>query len=302
LVSPELGIVFICVIIIVTLFPVLHLQETGVIPTPKNYWLNFESNITFLNGDLSMAIGNNGLDLAKKLNIHGIKNNTIILSSFLGTQTGKIIEYLNFNGQPYTPLIVNRYNVSSVEVSAQNIYSGKYNGWLYLIDGSSYTIPITLSTAPKIFQAFILVVIGVLLSIAFWELFFYANLGSNQRRLNILNQWIDRRQELRNQLSPQLVGADADLQIELLNQKYKQEQWKRTERIDRIKNRYREPSSRVRILSFDVASVIFGIVTALVGLSSNSYVIGLVEISPIDLVTLIGIGLGIGSLKGLVDN
>jgi hypothetical protein len=107
---------------------------------------------------------------------------------------------------------------------------------------------------------------------------------------------------LRNQLSPQLLGPGADLQIELLNQKYKQERRKRTERIDRIKKRYTEPSSRVRILSFDVATVIFGIVTALVGLSSNSYVIGLVEITPIDWVTLIGIGLGIGSLKGLVDN
>jgi hypothetical protein len=249
-----------------------------------------------------MAIGNNGLDSPKKLNIHGIKNNTIILSSLLGTQTGKIIEYLNFDGRPVTPLIVNKYNMSSVEISAQDISSGKYNGWLYLTDGSSYTIPVTLSTAPKIIQAFILVVIGVLLSIAFWEIFFYANLGSNQIRLNRLNQWIDNRQQLRNQLSPQLLGPGADLQIELLNQKYKQERRKRTERIDRIKKRYTEPSSRVRILSFDVATVIFGIVTALVGLSSNSYVIGLVEITPIDWVTLIGIGLGIGSLKGLVDN
>lgn len=152
-------------------------------------------------------------------------------------------------------------------------------------------------------EAFLLVVIGVSLSVAFWEIFFYVNLGSNQRRLDKLGRWIGQGEIIRNQLSPEKQNAaDVNQFIEFKNLEYKQEQWKRLERIDHINNRYKEPSSKVKILTFDVASVIFGILTALVGLSSNGYVIGLVEISPIDVVMLIGIGLGIGSLKGIVDH
>lgn len=292
-----------CVIIILGLFTVYHLLERDIIPTPKDYWINFENNGTYVDEDLSMAIGNNGLESAKKLNIHGIENGATILSSLLGSQSGKMIEHLNFGGLPEATLVVASNGLSSVEVSAQNILSGKYYGWLYLTGATPYTIPITLSTAPKVVEAFLLVVIGVSLSVAFWEIFFYVNLGSNQRRLDKLGRWIGQGEIIRNQLSPEKQNAaDVNQFIEFKNLEYKQEQWKRLERIDHINNRYKEPSSKVKILTFDVASVIFGILTALVGLSSNGYVIGLVEISPIDVVMLIGIGLGIGSLKGIVDH
>lgn len=75
---------------------------------------------------------------------------------------------------------------------------------------------------------------------------------------------------------------------------------RKMERVRKVESRYTE--NAIKIGTFDIASVIFGIITGLVGLMSNTYVTSLIEISWIDAITLIGIGLGIGSLKGVVDN
>jgi hypothetical protein len=67
----------------------------------------------------------------------------------------------------------------------------------------------------------------------------------------------------------------------------------------KISNRYllRGPT----IVSAEIATVIFGIIIGLIGLASNSYVTNIIEFNEINITILIGIGLGIGSLKGLVD-
>jgi hypothetical protein len=67
----------------------------------------------------------------------------------------------------------------------------------------------------------------------------------------------------------------------------------------KIENRYLENAAK--IFTADVATIGFGILTAIVGLFSNNYVISLVDINYLNGLTLLGLGLAIGSLKGFVD-
>ena len=67
----------------------------------------------------------------------------------------------------------------------------------------------------------------------------------------------------------------------------------------RIESRYLDNAAK--IFTADVATVGFGILVGIVGLFNNNYVINLVDITALNALTLIGIGLAIGSLKALVD-
>jgi hypothetical protein len=63
---------------------------------PK-YSLNFDNTVTYANGDLSIVVAGNGLDTPKKVYIHGVESQTIIFTSLLSTETGKVIDFLAFN-------------------------------------------------------------------------------------------------------------------------------------------------------------------------------------------------------------
>jgi len=212
-----------------------------------------------------------------------------MFSSPLSTQTGKVIDFLVFkdNKNQKVSLNMSGDNNTSIGVSVENLNSGHYYGWLYLTNGSSLTIPISISTEPKVIQAMILVVIGVLLSIIFWEIFFYFN-----KRFHICT----RKKILRN------IGLNDNYDALTIAQKNQDEQVKKkTARIEKVRKRYVEENA-IKIASFEVASVVFGIVAGLVGALTDSYVTSSIEITPLIAATLIGTGLGIGSLKGLVDN
>jgi hypothetical protein len=165
---------------------------------------------------------------------------------------------------------------------------------LYLTNGSTFTIPIIVSTEPKVIHAVILVVIGVLLSIIFWEIFVYINKKFNLATANRLKTMdvpaLRTRTGFVNLNDSQIMAKQAQIVQ------------RKMERVRKVESRYRYTENAIKIVTFDVASVTFGIITGLVGLMSNTYVTSLIEISWIDAITLIGIGLGIGSLKGIVDN
>jgi hypothetical protein len=293
--SGEQLVSFICSVtlgILIALYSAIE-YDLWIFSSNPKYSLIFENDGTYANGDLSMAVAGNGLDTSKKVFIHGVENQTIIFTSLLSTETGKVIDFLAFNiDQKKVTLNVDEDNIASVDVSVPNLQSGKYYGWLYLTNGSTFTIPIIVFTEPKVIQAVILVVIGVLLSIIFWEIFFYIDNKFNQitgyRLQNMPVANLRSRAGFRN-LSDNQITAKQGAIVQ-----------RKLERVRKIHSRYTE--NAVKIGTFDVAAVIFGIITGLVGLMSNTYVTSLIEISMIDVITLIGIGLGIGSLKGIVDN
>jgi hypothetical protein len=279
------------IIILILLYAAIEYDWEMFSSEPK-YSLNFNNTVTYANGDLSIVVGGNRLDTSKNVYIHGVENQTIIFTSLLSTETGKEIDSLTFNNnQKRVRLIVNEDNVTSVDVSVPNLQSGKYYGWLYLTNGSTFTIPIIVSTEPKVIQAVILVVIGVLLSIIFWEIFFYIYKKFNQQTADRLKtmapQALSTRAGFRNLNNDQIMAK----QSEIVQRK--------EERVREVKSRYTE--NAIIIGTLDVALVTFGIITGLVGLMSNTYVTSLIEISWIDAITLIGIGLGIGSWKGIVE-
>jgi hypothetical protein len=281
----------ICIVSIFVLAVLYLVVDYGwIIPQSHKYSVNFENNQTHSDGDLSIVVGKNGLESPKLLNLHGLGNKTMILSSILSTETGKVIDSLKFQGKYKVPLNLSIDNLTSVEVSVPNPESGKYYGWLYLTNGSTFTIPIILSTEPKVIQTVILVVIGVLLSVIFWEIFFISNKKFNQTTANTLRNATATDLESR---FPNLVAAARTTKRDKMVER-------KDNRVTKVDSRYTE--NTIKIASFDVASVVFGIVTGLVGVMSNSYVTTSIEITPAIAATLIGTGLGIGSLKGLVDN
>jgi hypothetical protein len=246
---------------------------------PLGYSLNFENDQTYSNDKLSMVIENNGKPDDKKLTIHGITTGTNILSSPLATQTGKKIDQLTFS-PGLVPVGTN--GLGSVTISVTNPSSGKFLGWIYLTGSNEFTIPISLSTEPKIIQAMFLIVIGVLVAIILWELFFIAD---REHSNGLVKSWSN---ELPNAATARQNELNAEIQ-------------KKNDRIKHINNRYSDPNSKTKILTFDLAAITFGIIAGLVGLLNNNYVYGLSEITMVDVGILLGIGLGIGSTKGLVD-
>jgi hypothetical protein len=291
--APQL-VSFICIITIIILVIVYAVVDDWfdwMISFKQKYSLNFKNNLTHNDGDLSMVVTKNGLDSSKIVFIHGAKNKTIMFSSPLSTQMGKTINFLVLDhGRDKVSLNMTEDNVTSVEASVENIKSGNYYGWLYFTNGSKFTIPIVVSTEPKVIQAMILVVIGVLLSIIFWEGFFYFNRKFNESTRNTRSKAVLNTMNNYSQLTAeQVIDVNADIAIN-----------RKSRRVTKLKKRYAE--NGIKIASSQVALVIFGMVTGLVGSMSNSYVTTSIEITSQVALTLIGIGLGIGSLKGLVDN
>jgi hypothetical protein len=74
---------------------------------------------------------------------------------------------------------------------------------------------------------------------------------------------------------------------------------KKERKAKNTEKRYDEDMAK--IFTVDGASIGFGILTELIGVFNNSSEINLVQISTMDVIILIGIGLGIGSLKGFID-
>lgn len=147
-----------------------------------------------------------------------------------------------------------------------------------------------MSTEPKVIQAIFLVVIGVLLSIIFWEIFFILNHRQTKNTMAALHNANAARL---NSLFPNISALQqATKRNEIVA--------KKQNRIWKIESRYTVNAPKV--ISFEVAEVIFGIIIAMIGTLSNSYVSSSIEITAEIAVILIGIGLGIGSIKGLVDN
>jgi hypothetical protein len=283
------------VLILILYFGIYQSLENRVIGNPKlDYSLNFDKNSTYSEGNLSIVIGNNGHSSSKILNIYGQSPEKIsIFSSILATQTGKVINNLTFDGNSiYTLNGLAKSPTRINNVGVDNIQSGLYYGFLYLADGNLVTIPITVSTEGKVAQVITLVVIGVLTSILFWEIFFIFNPIVSKKTLAGLDNKIT---DLRNKAKNNLITAQETTRLN----KYIEKADNRRVRIMDINNRYLTRAAK--ILTIDVASVGFGILTGIIGIFSTS-VVSLVEINEVDAFILFGIGLGIGSLKGFVDN
>jgi hypothetical protein len=246
--------------------------------------LTLDSNNTYTNENLTLVVGNNGDNSPKLLNIYGLKRDSslTIFSSFLSSTYGSTIGNLSFGDKDSIIVdIDSEYPIIVEDIKVKNLTSGKYNGFLYLKGEELFNIPVTISTTPKVTQAIILVVIGVLIAIVLWELYFLSNHRDNNNKVKAQNI-------LANNAASAFARSSHELKMEMYQK-----------RAESIENRYLFNSTR--IISVEMATVAFGILTGLLGIASNSFVTTLIEINELDFAILIGMGMGIGSLKGIVE-
>lgn len=288
----ELIVSGICVfILIVLVFVYFYIENTYYKPdVQKEYSVSLEGNETASNGNVTLVIGNNSEASDKSLSVYGLTDKeSRIFSSMFATGTGKIIQRddilfagnstFNIGNASLMPII------TSISVKDGKIDPGNYHGWMYVGSGIATAFPVSISTEPKVVQAIIIIIIGILASISFWEIAFYIDRSRNQGMVMHDTTNIKRLSSL----------ADNDLVT------------KRNEIKEKAMSRFIVLSKRYSanahiVFSLDAASIGFGIATGLLGLLSTGYVTSITDISILSALTLLGYGLAIGSLKQLVES
>jgi len=145
---------------------------------------------------------------------------------------------------------------------------GLYEGTLFITAGANVaSIPITLDVKPNLAQPMILVVDGIVISIAFWKLITYVDA-----------------------MYPEVITKVRDGGREI-----------RDERYQAVRTHLKEcVTGRPIVLKnaiLDAGTIFFGIALGIIGLPNGEYINNLHSIELFEVLTLIGIGLGIGSLK-----
>jgi type II secretory pathway pseudopilin PulG len=304
----RLGVFIACLIgsVILALF-YLAFDSLLFSPNALNiYSVKAAGNMTYQKDNLTLVIGTSRENTTRPLSIFGINNesNWKIFSTLLSGESNRDVSPSNilFNGYSELP-----FRITSVpqiiHISTQELQIGKYHGWLYITGSDNFVIPITLASDPKIVQAVTIVIIGILLSIAFWEVYFFFDSKVKRKNANIIRQeanMIDANylQGVNIAAIPAPYNQDF-LDTQTLVQDLRNLANMKDSSAQKIENRYLENAAK--IFTADVATIGFGILTAIVGLFSNNYVISLVDINYLNGLTLLGLGLAIGSLKGFVD-
>lgn len=234
-----------------------------------------------------MLIVDNSKSNSKFVSVYGLHNNTDvnISSTYL---TDKMKRGANstgvfFNGTQGLAL----HNVSNVpkvvNISVSITHGGVYQGRLLMNTKEGIlSVPVTVSTEPLIIQAIALVVLGVILAILLWELIKYFSQG------NLKSQLVNTVNETAQDLNIQ--GGITNSSIGILNA-----------RLAALQLRYSDRKDASKQVIIEIGSIVLGITVGFLGLFSNTFITGIQVIDPFALLALIGLGLGIGSLKEFLD-
>lgn len=195
------------------------------------------------------------------MNIYGLLNkNPDVSSSYVADGNDKI----DLNN---TPRITSEHSIKEPKLYGlyiPTLQPGVYEGWIFVKDKNTSTIPITIATQPKVNSALLWVVIGILTSIIFWEIINYIAQVKNSQK---------------NGGTPQVVRA----------------------RISEYVDTRLASKNFVKIATIDAGTIGFGIAVGFLALLTQGYVTAIRIIQPIDIAALIGLGLGIGSLREFVN-
>jgi hypothetical protein len=288
----ELIVSGICIFTLIVLVGVYYyIENTYYKPdVQKGYSVSLEGNETASYGNVTLVVGNNSKASDKSLGVYGLTDKeSRIFSSMFATGTGKIIEQddILFAGNS-TLKIGNASSmpkITNISVKNGKIDPGDYHGWMYVGSGIAIAFPVTISTEPRVLQAIIIIVVGILASLSFWEIALYIDRMRNEGMV---------RQEATNikRLSF-LTGND-------LTTKRTEIKEKAMSRLIVLSKRYSTNADIV--FSLDAAFIGFGIATGLLGVLNTGYVTTITDMSTLSALTLLGYGLGIGSLKQLVES
>lgn len=301
-IAPQGAVIIICFGLLVILIVTYYITDSSVSDNKFfNYRFEVNNEVSSKEDGISIVIGDNKDTSSKIMTINGLNNktpSTYVYSSQLSSDSGRIINNILFGNK--TQFVIDNssprpFKVNDVSVNIQE--EGIYSGFLYLSSETLASIPVSVSTDPKVLQAILIIVMGVLTSIIAWELFFVMDKKNNDRDSQYLS---DSALELDSSLAANGLTAnpyylDIRNKIDLMYMKSIQ---KKKRAID-LENRYNINSAK--IISIEIATVLSGILVGLTGYFSNEYISNLVVLQWTDVMFLFLTGMGIGSLKGLVE-
>ena len=240
----------------------------------NNYYVKLGGNMTYQMNNFTLVIGRNQENLYRSLSVYEPDNESSwrIFSSLLSGESNNDImpNEILFNHTQIFPFKISNI-LKIITVTVKNIEPGMYHGWFYLAGKTTIAIPVTISTEPKVIQAIIIVIIGTLFSIAFWEIFFYLYVIGNK---GAAKKAMAKVQDIQNQYVKGQSPPAENLQytkslIEIAT--------RREKNAIGTENRYLENAGK--IFTVDIASIGFAILTALLGLFKDNYVTHLAYIS-----------------------
>lgn len=278
---------------------------------PKSSFVSFGGapTISIFNGKLTFIIGNDNEGSEKVLHVYALynnKNNNINLSTtdLIDTISGQIIrsESIGFPNNRSAEI----KNIT--ETSPQNIKvlvnygnnpAGVYQGSITATGENKTSIPFTFDLRPNLGQIIILVFDGIAISILAWKFIIYHNhKETNSRILKKKNELVTP-----GNPNPTLAGVMNALNTNLrpvsfqhyLKNKptYDLEPLTLKKYVDYTATKEKAKNEGIQI----VGTILFGIGVSMLGLFNNNYISGLHNVTYLDIFALIGIGLGIGSLK-----
>jgi hypothetical protein len=259
----------------------------------NDYILTSNGRITFNEDKMSLLIENRHNDSSRIIEIDGLDDTskTKIYSSALRTPSGNTIK------SHITPSSILDQSSGSVKfvLDTELTEPASYNGWLLLRgQANQHVIPINISSPPMFPQALMIVLIGSVSSIAFWETIHYYD----QKNMQEKNKEIKRKADdiFRNEVpqEPDLMKK-RNLLIRATSLKLQRDATRSKE-----KSRYETVAGTAKMTFTAIGSSGFAIIVALLGLLNNDYLKGITFLNYQDIGVLFGLGFAAASIKELI--
>lgn len=265
----------------------------------KSYFITLNGLFTYSNYQATALV-----DESQLINIYGLNisnSNGVNFTDMLG-ETGNItssnIKYKVFPKSSQQ----NQIEPIKIGLTVTDTKPGVFQGLMLITefqDPNFTSIPLTLSTDVVTTYAVIWILVGVFLSLIFWEFIKLKRRTRSTQRVATLKRdsqlLIQNIQPTLAQANTQEFVANIEPLVQNIVERIRLERAK-----EYLENRYtRVGGARTALL--DILSVLFGMVIGFIGLLNNDFVTSIRVINPTVILVLISIGLGIGSIKELVD-
>jgi hypothetical protein len=265
-------------VLLIIAIPNFMSQDTS----QKSYTLSLNGQPMYSNYPVSVFV-----DDSQIINIFGLSlsgKESITLTDMIG-ETGNI-KSTNIEHKVYPKKNPqNETEPTRVSLITSATKPGLFQGLMLFTESKNSTltsIPLTLSSDTVTNYAVIWILVGVFSSFIFWEF-----IKVNQKKV-VRKKLVP----LRLQANSLHNGALAKNMVERV----------KNERIDDyLQKRYSTKAGAGRIAFVDIVSVAFGVGVGFIALLNNDYVTSIRLITLEVIIVLFGIGLGIGSIKELVD-
>jgi hypothetical protein len=271
----------------------------------KVYNVNFNGATTFKNDELTVIVQNNpnNTDI---VSIYGLNDpqNYSIFPTYLTDKKGNEVDLKNGDFK-----LISNADPVLLKISLSSNASGSYDGWVLVRSQKSLlsSFPITAETQPLIMIATLWVLVGIFVSLTLWELIKYVKRKEAECNKKKLEQKADEYivEATRLHSMPSTRGIRVNYfeidRVEALAFETLQESALWGQIAAGFENRWSKWKSFVKILILEFGSISFGIAIGFLGIYNNASVTNMLVIGVQEIAILLGLGLGIGSLKEFVD-